>query len=168
MRERRYKVFYMSPELLIAAGMGGKVAGEPGNQITEFVSCDLPEGAEIVDVTYCWERRAFGFRVWHQAWDIILEGHTIPELTVNCTRHRQPVPQPVSNPKWPVFPLTPELIADANVLQKSCTVEEIAKWFGVPADLCGASTTSQEQIDGMPLAKDEPPAEKKVTFREFF
>lgn len=75
-RDRRYKIFRASPELILQAMM--PATGTSNDLVTIE---GLPDGYELCDVAYCWESRCFMFRVWHESFDIVPECCMIPAIT---------------------------------------------------------------------------------------
>ncbi len=79
--ERRFRVLWVSPELMANAvvNLGCQFVQE---YVTEGLPEGLPEGTTVQSVTYDYIRDAFGFRVYHESFDVVPDCEFPPELLV--------------------------------------------------------------------------------------
>lgn len=84
---RRWRVLWVSPEMVMQSLF-------PMRYKVEVKLVDgPPDGVEVSDVTYSWERQAFGFRLYHPSFDEVPEGEFSPTIeaiftTENRSEHR--------------------------------------------------------------------------------
>src|SRR5262245_20569007 len=76
-RERRFKTMWVTPELLLN-GMWGWV--RDGNTVRAITIEGIPEGCEVMAVTWAGERRAFGILLYHQDFAVVEPSLLIPEI----------------------------------------------------------------------------------------
>lgn len=84
MQERRLKIMWVTPELLVGLRFFG--GNRVGDQV-EWTTLDLPADVTVQAVHYSPERDAFGFRLYHPSWDVVPDGNVIPDVRVMCQRH---------------------------------------------------------------------------------
>lgn len=79
-RERRFKLLWVSPELLMNVLLSPT---QTGGRVRVMRVEGLPEDStEVQSVYYDDSRRAFGLHLWHPSFDVVESGALIPEVHV--------------------------------------------------------------------------------------
>jgi len=79
--ERRYKMLWISPELLLAALFSPQ---RDGDKVRVVEVDGLPYGCKVEAVRFDEDRRAFVFRLWHESFDVVPLNYCPPEVTPEC------------------------------------------------------------------------------------
>lgn len=73
-KDRRWRILWVSPELVMQSLF-------PMRYDVELTLVDgPPDGVKLLDVAYCWDRQAFGFRLYHPSFNEVPEGERIPTI----------------------------------------------------------------------------------------
>lgn len=77
-RPRRYRILSVSPELLMDALLSPR---RDGGMIRVVRMEGLPDGCEIQAVTWDDLSFCFKFRLWHESFDVVPDGHVCPPVS---------------------------------------------------------------------------------------
>lgn len=83
-QDRRWKVLWLSPECMllpIQLWLNSCIVSRP-------IGVCIPEGCEVVDVAYDWNRRQFGLRLQHPSFPEVPDGAYAPELIAHDVEWR--------------------------------------------------------------------------------
>jgi hypothetical protein len=83
-KDRRYKILYVSPELLMNALFAGGLSN------TSITVEGMPTDCQIVGVHYSEDRISFAFMLYHESFDIVPEVNCIPTISPTFTAHDKP------------------------------------------------------------------------------
>ena len=77
MRDRRYKLLGLTPDLLLRVIF---LRADDGNTATVVFMDGVPSDCEVTAVHYNAECDIFILRLWHESFEIVPDGHPIPSL----------------------------------------------------------------------------------------